>query len=172
MPRFFAPVLFAELCLGAIFGGNIFNPVGKFFYSAAAYVAAQVGLYPEHFAQVEELMRAKAVVFDCASPVVVYHARTIFFWAYAVFPVIFIGKATAGPAENGNMQGAECLEHVVAITVSVGYGGILAHPYAAIDAGAEVFGKLAVDFLIDCRRILARVQVYRHTFFGSDRNCR
>ena len=91
-------------------------------------------------------MCAEGVVFDGASPVVVLHGGALILGADAVGPVVFVGEASAWPAEYGYVEGLERFEHVFAVAVDVGYGGVFTHPQASIDAAAQVFGELAVDF--------------------------
>ena len=167
-----AAVLAAEACHGGVaFGGHVFHPLGKFFDGAATYVSADVGFAAQHFAEVEEFVRAEAVVFDGAAPVVVHHLRAVLFRADAVHPVVFVGKAAARPAEDGDFQLLQGIEHVGAITVGIGNVGAFAYPEPAVDAGAQVFGKLAVDFFRDDLRALVGMQGDCCTLLGRCGKC-
>ena len=147
LPGLVASVLPAQACHGRIaLGGHVFHPLGQLLDRAAAHVSADVGLAAQHLAEVQELVRAEAVVLDGAAPVVVHHLRALLAGTDAVHPVVFVGKAAAGPAQDGHAELLQGVEHVGAVALDVGYRRVLAHPQAAVDAGAQVFGKLAVDF--------------------------
>ena len=91
-------------------------------------------------------MCAETVVFDSAAPVVIHHFRTILFGTDTVHPVIFVGKAAARPAKNGNLEVFQGIEYVGTVTFDIGYIGVLAHPKASVDTSTQMFGKLAVNF--------------------------
>jgi hypothetical protein len=55
------------------------------------------------------------------------------------------------------MQGLERADDVVAPAPRVGDVRLRADPHAAVDAGAEVFGELAIDVLVDDRAGFAGV---------------
>jgi hypothetical protein len=69
--------------------------------------------------------------------------------------VIFVGEATAGPAQHRHLQFLECCEYIVAIPARVGNGGVGSHPDAFVDIAAQVFHELAVDVGVDlCARLI------------------
>ncbi len=49
-------------------------------------------------------MGSEVVVFDHASPVRVINAWSLVAGSDAVFPMVFIGKAASGPAEDGEVE--------------------------------------------------------------------
>ena len=116
-------------------------------------------------------MRTEAVVFDRAAPVVVHHFRTVFFRADAVHPVVFVGEAAARPAEVGDFQFFQGIQHVVSIALCIGYFGFGADPKPAIDTGPEVFGELTVDMFADLLVSLLRIDTDARVFLGEEGQC-
>ncbi len=94
-------------------------------------------------------MGPEAVVLDNASPVGVDHLRTLFVRPDAVLPMVFVGKTAAWPSEDGDPYLFQRLGHIVPDAVSIRYRRILSDPYAAVDASAEMLGKMPVDVLVD-----------------------
>src|SRR5699024_4423573 len=96
-------------------------------------------------AQGHGLMGAEGVVFGHAAPVGVYDGFAFFLGADAVPPVVGVGKTAAGPAQHRNVQLFQGGNHVGAqAAVTVGQ--------PAIDAAPQMFGKMAVDVLVDDAR--------------------
>ena len=108
--------------------GHVFHPLGHLLHCATAHVAADVRLAAEHLAEIEELVGTEGVVLDGATPVVVAQRRTLAARTDAVHPVIVVGETAARPAQNRHFEGLQRLEHILAVAIDVGYGGILAHP--------------------------------------------
>ena len=150
-------VLGAELSHRAGLGGHVFDPLGHFLDGAGAHVTADVGLDAQHLAQVQELVGAEGVVLHGAAPVVVHEFLAVLLRADAVHPVVLVGKASAGPAEHGDLQGPEGIQDIGPVTVDVGNGGVLAHPDPFVDAFPEVLGELSVDFGRNDRLVLGRL---------------
>ena len=94
-------------------------------------------------------MSTEGVVLDHAAPVDVHHLLAAFPGADTVLPVILLGKAAARPADGGHADLPEGLGHVLSDALFVGDGAVLAHEDAAIDAAAQMFGKMAVDLRTD-----------------------
>ena len=67
----------------------------------------------------------------------------------AVFPVVAVGKAAAGPADHGRLDLLQRVGQSFADTVGIGDLGIGADPDAVVDHPAEVFGEVAVDLRRD-----------------------
>ena len=146
-PCFVTTVLAAKSCHRRIsFGSHVFYPFCQFFYSTTTYVSADIRFSTQHFAEVEELMCTETVVFNCTSPVIVYHFGAVLFRTDTVHPVIFIGKAATRPTKYGNLKFFQCIEYVGTITFDIGNIRIFSYPKSTIDTGAQMFGKLAVDF--------------------------
>jgi len=102
-------------------------------------------------------MCTKGIILDGASPVVVLHLRTLRARADAVAPMILVGKASAWPAQYGDLQVLERLQHVVAVAIGIGDVRLWADPKSAVDTRAEMLGKLAVDFFVNFLCALAGV---------------
>ncbi len=114
-------------------------------------------------------MGAKRVILDGATPVVVAQRGTLVLRTDAVHPVIVVGKTAARPAQHGNLQRFQGFEHVLAVAVDVGNLRAFAHPEATVDAGAEVFGELTVDFAVDFCSCLVSVE---RCLYVVSRHCR
>ena len=127
----------------------ILYPVGELLDGAAAHVAGEVGLAPQLAAQLQKLMGAEGVVLRDAAPVGVDDLFTALPGADAVLPVVGVGKAAAGPAQHGDTQSPQGLDHVRAHPVFVGDAGALAHVDAVVDAAPQVFRELAVNIPVD-----------------------
>src|SRR3546814_16002297 len=96
---------------------------------------------------------------DWSSDVCSSDLRAFFARADAVAPVILVGEAAAGPADDGDVQLFERGHHVAAIAVGVGDFRIGADPDAVVGAAAEILGELALDRGLD--RCAGRLEVVR-----------
>jgi len=126
-------------------GSHVFHPFRHLLDAAAADVAADVRLDAEQLAEVQELVRTEAVVLQGTAPVVVRQVAALLLRADAVHPVVVVGEAAARPAHHGDFQRLESVEHIFAVALDIGHGGVLAYPEAAVDAASEVLGELAVE---------------------------
>src|SRR3546814_17646953 len=79
-----------------------------------------IGIGTELRGVIHELVGAEAVVVGDAAPGIVDPHRAFFARADAVAPVILVGEAAAGPADDGDVQLFERGHHVAAIAVGVG----------------------------------------------------
>ena len=123
----------------------VFHPVGELLHGAAAHIAGQVGFAAELFAEAEELVGAEGVVLGHAAPVGVDDGLALAAGADAVPPVVGIGKAAARPAQHRDVQRFQRLQDggaQRAVLVSD----------TAVDAAAQMFGKLSVDRFADRAR--------------------
>ena len=144
--RFFLAVFPAQVGHGGAPGHvAVFHPVGKLLYRAAAHVAGDIGLTSQFPAQGHELVGAEGVVLGHAAPVGVHDGLALCFGTDAVSPVIGIGKAAARPAQHRHMQLFQGVDHIGAQT-AVGVG------QPAVDAAAQMLGKMAVDVFVDDAR--------------------
>ena len=75
--------------------------------------------------------------------------RALLPWTDPVHPVVLVGKATAGPAQDGRIKTLQRLDHVVADAAGVGDRRVLADPKPFVDAAAQVLGEVTVDVLVD-----------------------
>ena len=91
-------------------------------------------------------MRAEAVILESAAPVVVGDVGSLLLRAYSIHPVVVVGEASSGPAQHWNLESLQGVEDILAVAVDIGHVGILAHPQPAVDATAEMFRELSVDF--------------------------
>jgi len=91
-------------------------------------------------------MRAKGVIFHNTSPVGIDHLFSIFLRSDAVFPVIFIRKTSSRPAKHRNPDCSQGLCNIVPDAVGIGNGRILPHINSVVNAAAQMFGKMSVNF--------------------------
>ena len=118
--------------------GHVFHPLAHFLNGAGTHVAVDVGLAAYLAAELHEFMGAEGVVLHHAAPVGVHHALAVFLGADAVFPVILVGKAAAGPAEHREFDVPQGFHHIFAHTFFVGDGRIFPYKNAVINAAAQM----------------------------------
>ena len=116
-------------------------------------------------------MGSETVIFDRSAPVVVDHFRTVLFRAYTVHPVILIGKAAARPAEVGDLQLFQGVEHIITIPLCIRYVRVGTHPKAAINTSSEMLGKLSVDVFADLLCSLLGIHTDACLFLSKQREC-
>jgi hypothetical protein len=121
-PGFISSVLASQIgeCRVRV-GSHVFDPLHLFLRGATADVAVDVRVSAEHFAQVEEFVRAEGVVVY-ATPTRIWPARAFVAWSNAIAPMIFIGETTARPAQNRHAHFLQCGDDVVAEATGVGNG--------------------------------------------------
>ena len=142
---------------------HVFNPFGHLLHGAGADVAVDIGLAANLAAKFHELVRAEAIVLHHASPVGVDHALAVFLRADALLPVIFVGKASARPAQHRQTNAFERLHNVRAHAVDIWDGAVLAHKETVVDAAAEMLGEIAIDLrLDDCARLVREDELLYH----------
>src|SRR5436190_10040686 len=101
-------------------------------------------------------MRAKAIVFSYTTPPGINECRSLVLRADAVFPMIGICKAAAGPSQVRNFEFLQRFDDVIPDSVCIRNLLIsLAHIETTIDTLPEVFRKMPVNVAID----LAALQV-------------
>jgi hypothetical protein len=71
--------------------------------------------------------------------------------------MIGLGKASAGPTENGGIERLELFNKVLAVAVNIRDGRILSNPDTVVYNAADMLGKVAVYLGLDITR-----------FFGVD----
>ena len=69
--------------------------------------------------------------------------------ADAVAPVVGVGEAAAGPAQQRGLDGAHGVDEVLADAVDVGDLRVLANPDAVVDDSAEMLDEVTVDLRRD-----------------------
>src|SRR3546814_8955565 len=85
-----------------------------FFGSGCPDVAVDIGFGPDRLDKVHEFMRAEGVGIDDPAPFGVDAGRAILARPDAVAPVLEIGEAAAGPADQRHLEPPQGGEHVVA----------------------------------------------------------
>ena len=63
--------------------------------------------------------------------------------------MVFIGKAAARPAQNGDSHFFKRIDNIAAHTVDIGNIGIFADIKSLINASAQMLGKVTVNVLVD-----------------------
>jgi hypothetical protein len=63
--------------------------------------------------------------------------------------MVFVGKASPGPAQDWHMNVAQGLYHVIADASGVRNLRVFSDPNPVIDAPTHMFSKVAIDMLID-----------------------
>src|SRR5690606_36040323 len=129
--------------------GHILEPLRHLARGRATHVAGDVGLAVEQLDQLHELVGAEGVVLLDPAPVRVDAHRALVTRTNAVAPVVLVGEAAAGPADDRNLELLERLEHVVTESACIGNGGILANSDAAVNTATEVLRELAVQIAAD-----------------------
>jgi hypothetical protein len=62
-----------------------------------------------------------------------------------IFPIVTIGEAASGPANNGDMNLVHHVNQLRTDTISVGNLRLLSHPHAVVNDSTDVLCELAVD---------------------------
>jgi len=73
----------------------------------------------------------------------------LLFGANAVFPMVFIGKTTAWPAQVGDVDVLEGVNNVVANAACVGNVGCFTNINPVVDTATEVLGKVAINVFVN-----------------------
>ena len=159
LPRFLTSVLTAQTSHRCVtIAGHVLYPLGHLFDGSTTHIATDIRFAAQQFAEVQELMGAKRVVLDGASPVVVSQGGALFPGTYAVHPVVVVGKASSRPAQYGYLQCFQCVEDVFSISLDIRNRRVFTHPESSIDARPQVFGKLSVNLAVDFRFRLVGIQ--------------
>src|SRR5262249_50066970 len=104
LPGFVATVAPSQVGeIGVGIRSHVLDPVHHFLWRSTAGVAVDVSIRAEHVAQIEKLVRAKRIRVD-AAPTAVWPSRAFVAWSDAVAPVILVGEAATGPAQNRNVK--------------------------------------------------------------------
>ncbi len=157
-PRLFPAVFPAEVGDRTLaVKSDVLDPFLHFPDRAASDVPADVGFALQLFAKVQKLMRTEMIILGHTSPMGVDHSRTVIAGAYAVFPVVFIGKTPPRPAENRDFYLFQSFHDVAADSPHVFNRTVLPCPIAVINAAPEMFRKMAVNIFID--RVLPQIGV-------------
>ena len=146
-PWFFVSIFGTKVChRGYPTKGHVFHPFAHFLNSSTSEIAVDIGLTSNLSAELHEFVGTKAVIFYNTAPMGVNHLFTFFFWTDSIFPVIFICKASARPAQNRNLQFLQSLHDVLTHSVNVGNIAVFSHVNSFINTSSEMFGKMSVYF--------------------------
>ena len=94
-------------------------------------------------------MRAEGVILHNTAPVRVDHLFACLLGADAVFPVVFIRKTAARPAQHRQLNSFQRFHNIGSHAVYVWNVAVFANINAVINAASEVLGKIAVDIAVD-----------------------
>ena len=75
--------------------------------------------------------------------------------------MVFIGEASAGPAQKRNPGFLQGVDDIRTDSIDIGDGGIFSDKQTLIDATAKMFGKLAIDVLADPAHGMKGINMYR-----------
>ena len=172
-PRLFSAVCFSHFrhWRNAV-KRHIFDPFAHFLHRTGAEVAVYISIAPKLTAKLKILVCAERIIFNNSAPVGVDHFFAHFFRADTVFPMVFVGKASARPAKNGNTHLFKRVNNVTAHTVYIRNVGILTYKKTFINTSAEMLAEMAVDILVDFTDFLMRIdKIMFHIFpYLSERN--
>ena len=125
----------------------VLHPRLRLVRRAGAHVHADVGLGPQRAAVADELVGAEAVGF-LRVPGELGPAWPVVHRPHTVEPVVAAHEVPAGPAEDGDAERADRVEHVAAKAGGVAqWRAFVEDP--AVDAAAEVLDEVAEDAAID-----------------------
>ncbi len=144
--------------------GHIFNPFIHLFNSTWANIAVNISITAKLWAEFKKLMSAERVVLYNTAPVRIYHSFSSWLFADTVFPMIFISKASARPAKNGNTHFFKCVYNIASHTVDIGEFWILANIKTLINTSSKMLRKMAVNIFAYFAYFLIRInQIFFHT---------
>ena len=183
-PETYFPGIFTAICSTQIRHGaftgkvGVLHPVCQLLGGTAAHVARQVWLHSQLFAHIEEIVRAEAVVLRNISPPGIYDGRAFLFRPYAVFPVISVRKAAAGPAEIGYFHFTQRFDHVFTDAIRIRDMRSISHVEATVDTMSQMLRKVTVNITVNRLRWLASTESNRilrlYCLYGKQEspNCR
>ena len=108
-PEFYIPYFISTILNAQVRHGtgasevDILHPIRKLLDRATTDIRREVGFSSDQFAHVQEVMRTETIVFGHAAPPGIHHCGTLVLGADAVFPMVSVGKATAWPAQVGDL---------------------------------------------------------------------
>ncbi len=140
---------------------DVLDPVEELLRAEAAEVRGQVGFRAGQLAEAQEFVRPEVVGLELPGAVgralrplgrvhpEVGAARAAGARPGAVAPVVAVGEAAAGPADDRRLDALQRLDERRADAARVRHARVLADPDAVVDDAAEVFGEVAVDVAVD-----------------------
>ncbi|MNW55031.1 hypothetical protein D3C74_326680 [compost metagenome] len=94
-------------------------------------------------------MGPEMVILHHAAPMGVNHPFACFLWSDAVFPVIFVSKATPRPTEYGNPNLLKRFHNIVTDSIRIRDRRILTHPYALINTTTQMLGEMSINIAVN-----------------------
>jgi hypothetical protein len=141
-------------------GRHVFDPLRHIARRHRSDIARDIGVRADQFGEIEKLVRAELVGVDRVRPVHRHAGRPLRARPDPVAPVVDLAEAAAGPADHGDVDMAQRLDHVATIAADVRDIALFADPDAFVDAASEMLGELAVDVLGDDRAGCVEVHDY------------
>jgi hypothetical protein len=135
---------------GRLRRGHVLQPFGRFPRSPRTHIDGDVRVSTDLIDEIHELVRAESVGLDHAAPVGVQRYGSLS--TDAVPPMVFVGKATARPADVGNLDRLKSSHNVIANAACVRDRGIRANPDSVVNPMAEMLGELSENVAVDLRR--------------------
>ena len=149
-PRFFVAIFRTKVCHRRYtVKCHIFNPLRHLLYGTASHISVDIGLTSDLTAELKKFVGTETVVLDNAAPVGVDHFFAAFFRSDTVFPVIFICKTSARPAQYRNFDIFQCFNNIGTHSIHVRNIGIFSYIESFINTSSQMLRKLSLDFLID-----------------------
>lgn len=105
-------------------------------------------------------MRTKGIVLGNTAPPDVYYFWPFRFITNTVFPMIGISEAAAGPAQVWNFEFFQGSHHVISHTGRVWNFRRIAYIKTAVNATAQMLGKMPVNMAADFTARFAGVHAY------------
>ena len=174
LPRFLTSVLFTQVRHRAFpVESDIFYPLRHFLYGTATHVSTDIRLCTQFLTKIQEFVCSEAIILCNASPMGIDHLRTLATWTDTVTPVVFVGKATARPAQIRYINMFKSGDNIVPHSVRIRNLRVFPYPKAIIDTSSQMFGKLSVDMSAD--RFSSQIGINNHLSFllrGDKWDCR
>ena len=149
-PRFLVSVLCTKLCHRRnAFKSHVFYPFGHFLNRTASQISIDIGFAAKLLTQFKKFMGSETVVLYHSAPVSINHLFPCFFRSYTVFPVIFIRKAAARPAQNRHFHFLQGLHHITSHAIDILNRGVFSHINPFVDTSSQMFRKMSVNFFVD-----------------------
>ena len=123
----------------------VIHPIQNMYGRHRGNICGKVCLGTNSLAKIHKFVSSDlvALVFSVLIDPEIRSDRAVF--ADSVSPIVTLGKATAGPAQNRRFYGTKHFYNIFSEALDVGNIGILADPKAVIKYAADVLGELSVD---------------------------
>ena len=150
-------------------GGHVFQPIGRFLRSAGTDIDRDVSLGSD---LIEKSMNScvPKVFGSITPPQLGFSVTTRCRRTDPVPPVIFVGKAAAGPAHVRHLNRFQRGDHVVANAASIRNAGIRADPNAVVNSMSEMLRELPENVAVNLRARLGRINRQLDSLCGQGRH--